>query len=333
MTFRFEKDYSKFLNGYIKEGDEKYLYNINKWSKEAISQGVSPEEIVGIHRTALLTIPEKLPDIVLSSLEVLMTVMVNYGADYRRNLIIKKQQEELQKEILKAGKIQKSLLQTEIPSKEHLDVGVCDKPANQMSGDYYHFFENETAITVSLADVIGKGIPAALAMSMLKYGMQNAPDDVVSVSGMLSYLNKVVEENISDNMFITMFLGVYDKSNKVFTYSSAGHEIGFWYNALDNEYQDLYAKGLMLGIQEEVTYHEYQRSLSIGDFIVVLSDGVTETRIGDGFIERETLKELIYSFHELSAQDITDNVYKKLAELQNFKLYDDFTLIIIKRIA
>ncbi|EUJ37416.1 RsbU protein [Brochothrix thermosphacta DSM 20171 = FSL F6-1036] len=90
MTFRFEKDYSKFLNGYIKEGDEKYLYNINKWSKEAISQGVSPEEIVGIHRTALLTIPEKLPDIVLSSLEVLMTVMVNYGADYRRNLIIKK---------------------------------------------------------------------------------------------------------------------------------------------------------------------------------------------------------------------------------------------------
>ena len=333
MTFRFEKDYSKFLNGYIKEGDEKYLYNINKWSKEAISQGVSPEEIVGIHRTALLTIPEKLPDIVLSSLEVLMTVMVNYGADYRRNLIIKKQQEELQKEILKAGKIQRSLLQTEIPSKEHLDVGVCDKPANHMSGDYYHFYENETAITVSLADVIGKGIPAALAMSMLKYGMQNAPDDVVGVSGMLSYLNKVVEENISDNMFITMFLGVYDKSNKVFTYSSAGHEIGFWYNALDNEYQDLYAKGLMLGIQEEVTYHEYQRSLSIGDFIVVLSDGVTETRIGEGFIERETLKELIYSFHELSAQDIADNVYKKLAELQNFKLYDDFTLIIIKRIA
>lgn len=106
----------------------------------------------------------------------------------------------------------------------------------------------------------------------------------------------------------------------------------FFYQAETGKSQDLYAKGLILGIQKEEVYREYEQMLQIGDIIIILSDGVTETRVADGFIERSELKRLINKYHCLPAQAIVDQVYHSLAALQDFKLYDDFTLIVLKRV-
>lgn len=87
----------------------------------------------------------------------------------------------------------------------------------------------------------------------------------------------------------------------------------------------------MLGVSRKTTYKEYIQHLDVDDFVVLLSDGVTECRIGDEFIEREELTELIRKYMHLPAQEIVDHVYDELMKLQEFVLRDDFTLIILRR--
>src|SRR5699024_5073946 len=81
-------------------------------------------------------------------------------------------------------------------------------PLHQMNGDYYHFITgNDGSMGVAIADVIGKGVPAALSMSMIKYAMDSFDEEIMSPSAILRNLNAVVERNVASNMFITMFYG------------------------------------------------------------------------------------------------------------------------------
>ena len=146
----------------------------------------------------------------------------------------------------------------------------------------------------------------------------------------LENINRVVEHNVDPSMFITMFYGMYDTNSHHFYYSSAGHEPGFYYKAQDNQFHDLTAKGLLLGIDKNTKYRQYEKHIEIGDMVILLSDGVTECRTEEGFIERETLISYIRKYIHLEAQEIVNNIYKELEKIQEFQLRDDFTLIILK---
>ncbi len=86
----------------------------------------------------------------------------------------------------------------------------------------------------------------------------------------------------------------------------------------------------MLGVDRHVKYLQYEQQLSKGDMIVLLTDGVTECRTEEGFIERLDIIKLIRKYMHLSPQEIVESVYKELEKLQHFQLRDDFTLIILK---
>jgi sigma-B regulation protein RsbU (phosphoserine phosphatase) len=86
----------------------------------------------------------------------------------------------------------------------------------------------------------------------------------------------------------------------------------------------------VLGVDRHVKYLQYEQQLSKGDMIVLLTDGVTECRTEEGFIERLDIIKLIRKYMHLSPQEIVESVYKELEKLQHFQLRDDFTLIILK---
>jgi sigma-B regulation protein RsbU (phosphoserine phosphatase) len=200
-----------------------------------------------------------------------------------------------------------------------------------MNGDYFHFVEEEHGgLSIAIADVIGKGIPAAMCMSMIKYAMDSLPDSRKNPSYVLENLNNIVERNVDPSMFITMFYGSYNPETNLFDYASAGHEPGFYYDAKADSFEDLEAKGLVLGVDRHVKYLQYEQQLSKGDMIVLLTDGVTECRTEEGFIERLDIIKLIRKYMHLSPQEIVESVYKELEKLQHFQLRDDFTLIILK---
>ena len=101
-------------------------------------------------------------------------------------------------------------------------------PAKEMNGDYTHFLNDDTTVGIAVADVIGKGIPAALCMSMIKYGMDSLNGAETEPVIVLDVINRIVEKSVSDSMFISMFYGKYDTSKSEFTYASAGHEPPFF---------------------------------------------------------------------------------------------------------
>ncbi|MFD2680830.1 PP2C family protein-serine/threonine phosphatase [Bacillus seohaeanensis] len=336
MSFRelMDSRYKEILETYIKKQEEQALYLGQKFSRKTIEHHVSPEEIISLHKSAILEMEPELSEKVLNSFDILLEVMIGYGFAYREHQSLRSKQQELNNEIDIASNMQQTLLGTKIPETEELDIGAISVPARKMNGDYHHFVQDDNeVVSVAIADVIGKGIPAALCMSMIKYAMESLPEHRQDPSSVLESLNRVVEQNVDISMFITMFYGMYNLDNHAFTYASAGHEPGFYYRSSTNQFEDLDAKGLLLGVDKKARYQAYERKVDIGDMIILFSDGVTECRTEEGFIERKDIIQLIRNYQHLSSQEIVNNVYKELEKLQHFELRDDFTLIIVKRIS
>jgi phosphoserine phosphatase RsbU/P len=334
MDFReiIADKYRDILVNYLKDQSEQSLYSSQKFSRKSIEHMISPEEIISIHKQLLLEFyPDMQPEIA-NSFDILLEVMVGYGFAYREHQNLRHIQQELKSEMEIAANVQQTLLGTTIPNIDCLDIGAISVPAKHMNGDYHHFVKDENnSISIAIADVIGKGLPAALCMSMIKYAMDSLPENRKNPKDVLENLNRVVEQNVDLTMFITMFYGIYNTEKHIFSYASAGHEPCLFYTADSGEFSELPAKGLLLGIEKKTKYNQYEKAVDIGDMILLMSDGVTECRTEDGFIERDSLLELIKKFIHLDAQEIVNNVYKELEKMQDLQLRDDFTLIIFKR--
>ena len=333
MDFRevIEQWYHQLLSRYIAELTETSLYQAQKFSRKTIEHQVPPEEIISIHRKVVKELYPDLPEDVFHSLDFLIEVMIGYGMAYQEHQSLRDIQQELRSEIEIAANVQQTLLGTKIPEEEDLDIGAISVPAKQMSGDYYHFVKDKESINIAIADVIGKGIPAALCMSMIKYAMDSLPETGIHPSQVLKNLNRVVEQNVDSSMFITMFYANYNTKNHQFTYASAGHEPGFYYSEKEKKFYDLEAKGLVLGISQDFDYSQYEQHMDEGDMIVLFSDGVTECRTENGFLERSDIQRMLEEHMDCSAQDMVKNIYDSLLRLQDFQLHDDFTLIVLKR--
>jgi sigma-B regulation protein RsbU (phosphoserine phosphatase) len=333
MDFKaiLESSYREILRSYLIESSETALYQGQRFSRKSIEHQISPEDIISIHCKVLKELFPEIQKEVLSSFDFLIEFMMDYGLAYQEHQSMRDRQLEIKSEIEIAASIQENLLQSPIPQHEHLDIGAISIPAKKLNGDYYRFVQDGQTIGIAIADVIGKGIPAALCMSMIKYGMDSLAKTSKHPHLVLENLNRVVEHNVDTSMFITMFHGLYDTVNHSFTYASAGHEQGFYYHCAADSFEDLVTKGLVLGVKQDVTYQQYQKHVESGDIIVLLSDGVTESRTEQGFVDRSAITKLIHKYRQLPAQEMVEEIYRYLEKIQNFEIRDDFTLIILKR--
>lgn len=323
--------YQTVLSNYIEVGGEKALYKGQQFSRKMIEQNVSPEEVVSLHNEVLSNLFPDLDHKTQASLEFLLEVMIGYGFSYREHLSLRDKQQKLESEIDIAANVQLSLLVGEVPNCDFIDIGVISQPAKKMSGDYYHFVQDDNnCVSVAVADIVGKGIPAAMCMSMIKYSMDSLPEQRMQPGAVLESLNRVVEQNVDPSMFITMFYGIYDPRVEQFFFAAAGHEPGFYYSGEMDRFDELKAKGAVLGLARTTKYQENVHTVHAGDMIILLSDGVTECRTEKGFIEREEIIDLIRKYMHLPSQKIVDNIFYELEELQDFDLRDDFTLLVMK---
>lgn len=332
MPSEVGKQYKEILERYILSQNEKDLYAGQNFSRKLIEEGISPEDVISIHESALKEVLSSMPEELWHSFDFLIEIMIHYGLALKEHQSLVQKQEELRLEMNVAAKVQDTLLKTKTPDFLGLDIGLLSVPAKQMSGDYIYFVNDEERYaSVAVADVIGKGIPAALCMSMIKFAMDSLQSDKTCPHMVLSMVNRVVEKSVADSMFVSMFYGKYDAKESVFSYASAGHEPALLYKATNQTFTELGAKGLLLGVHPNVVYEERSVTLQEGDFIVILTDGVTETRTNHGFIEEGLIKSLLAEVKDESAQTIVDTLYNKLGQMQNFFLRDDFTIVIFKK--
>ncbi|MCM3745010.1 PP2C family protein-serine/threonine phosphatase [Sporosarcina luteola] len=325
------RQYKEIMGKYLESPSEEDLYVGQQFSRRFIEKEIAPEDVISIHKTALIELHPELQDEVWNSLDFLIEMMIHYGLTLREHQSLIRKQEAIQMEMNVATKVQDTLLKTKMPCVSGLDVGYISQPATQMNGDYVYFLNKKHESGVAVADVIGKGIPAALCMSMIKFGMDGLPDGNTSPENVLGIINRIVEKSVDDSMFISMFYGKYNAEDTTFSYASAGHEPALHFTNSTGEFSELDAKGLLLGVKPDTEYEERSVVLNDGDFIAMMTDGVTETRTEDGFIDMNTIQNLLREVKDMSAQQIAEHVYHHLAELQNYRLSDDFTIVIFKK--
>lgn len=332
MPQEFKREYKEILESYILRQTERNLYEGQNFSRQLIQKNISPEEVISIHKASLEEILSDVPEEVWHSFDLLIEVMIRYGLALKEHQTLIQKQQNIQMEMELAANVQQTLLKTKVPTMCDLDIGIISVPANEMNGDYTHFLHDNTTVGIAVADVIGKGIPAALCMSMIKYGMDSLDGAKTNPVIVLDVINRIVEKSVSDSMFISMFYGKYDTPRSEFTYASAGHEPPLFYCAKSSSFMELQAKGMLLGVIPNVKYEQHSIILDKGDFIVMMTDGVTECRSKEGFIEQKTVMDIIESVRDLTAQEMVEFVFHRLEELQDFEQRDDFTLVIFKKV-
>lgn len=327
------KEYVTLLEHFLATNEAYYLDKAKEMSASFVDRNIQPEEIVRMHKNAVESLMDENGTDYKQSLDFLLESMIAYREALEEYKALELEQWELKSEIQIAANMQQTLLRTNKPYIEGIDIGALSVPHHQMNGDYYHFIKGEDGtLGVAIADVIGKGVPAALSMSMIKYAMDSFYDELMSPSAILRNLNSVVERNVASNMFITMFYGQLFPELGTLRFASAGHEPGYVYRAEADTFEEIEAKGLVLGVMKNTHYKQYEITLGDSDMVVLLTDGVTECKRGERFIEHGEVIDVIREYKHLPAQDHVNKVYEHLNTLEDFELKDDFTLIIIKRV-
>ena len=183
----------------------------------------------------------------------------------------------LQKELDIAARVQLSLLPDSILLSDTVQINGIMRPAKEVGGDFYDFFRlDRHHIGVAVADVSGKGVPAALFMVMARTLMRaTAIQHVQSPGLVLERVNTFLEQNNSEDLFVTLFYGVLDERTGAFHYANGGHNPPILVNH-DQANPLQMTGGVALGMFDGLDYDDAYVDMEPGARLVLFSDGVTE---------------------------------------------------------
>lgn len=329
----FKGKYLRMLQLYVESYNKQAVLNQFKdFGQEILEKHIHAENVLDIHKECAKEL-DLSKDQILMSLEILKTIAQTYGYSYKdyQELVDKLYYHD--KEMDLASRLQQTMLQTEIPQFDSIQIGVISVAAQKVSGDYFNLIDyKDGTMSFAVADVIGKGIPAALAMSMIKFGMDSYGHSQLPSDG-LKRLNRVVEKNVNQDMFVTMFYGLYEEMNHLLYCSSAGHEPGYVFRAEQDEFEEIDVRGRVLGVRQLERYKQQEIPIYLNDLIIIFTDGVTEIRDENGkFIDINYLLDFIHKYKDLHPQDIVQLLYEELLGIQKSGKRDDLTILIIKRV-
>ena len=215
----------------------------------------------------------------------MLTVMANVAAIRieRERLVEVEQLERVHaRELEQAAEIQARLLPASAPGIPGLDIAGFNAPCRTVGGDYYDFLPTEDGkLGIVVADVAGKGLPAALVMTNLQAMTQVITETSTSPAEVAARLNRGIARTCPSNRFVTLFYCVFDPATGELAYSNAGHNAPLIVR-VSGEVERLEAGGPVLGILKGVKFSEGRASLAPGDVLVMYSDGVTEAVDGAG---------------------------------------------------
>lgn len=266
----------------------------------------------------------------------LLTGIANQSAMAIANANLHKKiidQQRIEKEMEIATSIQMNLLPKVYPSLSNIEVSAMSTPAKHVGGDYYDFITlDKDRCIFTIADVSGKGVPAAILTSTIRATLRvlasNKDFDILEI---INKLNHITCRDATNNMFVTLVYGIFDDSTQEFEYVNAGHTYPFIVDK-HNKVTDLKTGGCFLGIMEQIEYQKEKVKLSPGDVMVLYTDGVTDTMKKDGStFGTERLVNLVKENKKLSATDLRNKIYEEtFAFKEGNEQFDDFTLLIIK---
>jgi sigma-B regulation protein RsbU (phosphoserine phosphatase) len=238
--------------------------------------------------------------------------------------------QEQEREITEAKAIQEKLLPHEIPQMPGYEIASAWQSARLVGGDYFDILPlDEKTLGVCIADVAGKGMPAALLMSNLQAAVRGLSSLAIAPSLFCSRLNSIVYRNTESDRFITFFYAHLDGPARRMSYVNAGHNPPFVVRA-DGSHERLREGGAVLGVFASRNYELGLAQLSPGDRVVLFTDGVTEAcnPAGEEFGEARLLQ-LLLEHRGLSADHLQAKILATVADFGGGRWQDDATLVVL----
>lgn len=260
---------------------------------------------------------------------------VTRSIDQRRRAYAEKVENErrMEQELEIAKQVQARLFPQNLPAVPGLDyAGLCVQ-ARSIGGDYYDFLEiAEGRMALTVGDIAGKGIAAALLMANLQANLRS---QLVSAANhpetLLRSVNKLLFESTSPTAYATVFFADYDSASGRLTYANCGHVPGLILRN-DGTVERLDSNNTVLGLFESWHCSLSSAQLGSGDLLAIYTDGITESSDSDGEeFGEERLVDALRCCRSMHARELSAGIIKKILEFSNGNQFDDLTLIVARR--
>lgn len=307
-----------------------YINARDKTRSEMVAPIISNDEVIGVFDLE----SDELNAYADDDLQVLMLLASQVAIIIEKVMLheqlIEKKRLEGQLEV--ARQVQLELLPPSDPKLPGYDISAYNYPTEEVSGDYYDWVRiYDDQIGLVIADVSGKGVPAALLMSFLRASLRAATHIGYSPHISMAKVNYLLWESIERNQFITAFYGVLDASSRTLAYANAGHNPPLLLDAA-GDVHFLERGNIPLGMFANTRYHEYYLTIAPGDLLVLYTDGVTEAtnREGEEF-GRDRLVASVKAAAHLGARELISTVHREVIEwTEGLGMTDDGTFFVIK---
>ncbi len=311
-------------------GEAMYVNARKQTRSEMVAPIISNTEVIGVFDLE----SDELNAYSDDDLEVLMLLASQVAIIIEKVMLheqlIEKKRIEGQLEV--ARQVQLELLPARDPQLEGYDISAYNFPTEEVSGDYYDWVQiYEDQIGLVVADVSGKGVPAALLMAFLRASIRAATHIGYSPHISMVKVNYLLWESIERNQFVTAFYGILDVTNRTLAYTNAGHNPPLLLDREGNA-QFLDRGSFPLGMFRDTRYHEYYLTTQPGHILVLYTDGVTEAQnlSGEEF-GRQRLVEAVIANRDLGARELIAAVHKEVIDwTEGAGATDDVTFFVIK---
>jgi sigma-B regulation protein RsbU (phosphoserine phosphatase) len=242
------------------------------------------------------------------------------------------EKQRLEKELLIAREIQQRLLPEQCPEIKNFEVAAYNLSSLQVGGDYYDVVRlDENRYAFCVADVSGKGAPAALLMSNLQASFHAILTVRPELPEIARKINNLIYRNTSFDKYITCFFGLLDTEKYQFISVNAGHNPPYLFHA-DKSFNLLSEGGLILGMMPDIEYKQEVSRLKPGDLILMYTDGVNEAmnRKNEEFGE-ERIEKCVQTNYTCSAHGLVEALTASLNDFcENTPQGDDITIVSLK---
>jgi sigma-B regulation protein RsbU (phosphoserine phosphatase) len=243
--------------------------------------------------------------------------------------------ERISAELSLATKIQAAMLPhifPPFPDHEEFEIYASMDPAREVGGDFYDFFlPDDDHLCMVMADVSGKGVPAALLMMASKIILQSCAMLGNGAAEILTRTNEAVCSNNPEEMFITAWVGILELSTGRLTAANAGHEYPV-IKEPDRQFEMIRDKhGFVLGAMENMVYEEYEMMLEPGTKLFLYTDGVTEASdSGNNMFGTDRMLQALNKDNEAAPEQLLRNVRGAVDEfIGGTEQFDDLTMLCI----
>ena len=239
----------------------------------------------------------------------------------------------IEEELSLAHQIQQTFLRSDFPALPRCEVHAVNLPSRQVGGDYYDVVTApDGSFLVAIADVAGKGVPAALLSSMLQAALRTQAGSVQSPATILRNINELVYRSTAVHQFATFFLARISPDGRRMVYCNAGHN---WPVLLrrNGEREWLKCGGTILGIMEDLAMEEESLELGASDLLIFYTDGISEATNVDGELYgEERLADFVAGLPPaLNPEAISESILREVERhLGRLEAQDDRTLVVLR---